>query len=71
MPAEKISEVSAGAQPSVVWQPLLTLLTYKCFRCVQKSPVGFFLHVYSHTYMTVVPTSASFMMPDTSCFWEK
>lgn len=46
VPAEKISEMSAGAQPSMLWQPLLSLLTYRCIRCVQKSPVVcFYMYV--------------------------
>lgn len=37
VPAEKISEMSAGVQPSTLWEPLLPLMKYVCFKtCSQK-----------------------------------
>lgn len=69
VPAEKISEMSARVPPPKLWEPLLPLLKYMCVRHVHKSPrPPFFLLI---CIMTTVPTSTSFVLSDTTYFWEK
>lgn len=41
VPAEKVSEIPAGVQPSTLWEPLLPLLKHMCVRHVHKNPLSF------------------------------